>query len=84
MMLERTLAPRCCLRVEDAIERELHVAGGERPPVVELHALAELERPRLAVGAGGPRFGEDRLDLEVAIEIHQALVDEAEDLVGDG
>jgi len=40
--------------VAQAVERELHVVGGQRLAVVELHALAHLERPGQSVGAGFP------------------------------
>src|SRR2546430_12487954 len=49
--------------LEEPIERELHVGGGQLLTVVELDALAQLERPLQAVGAHLPRlgqFGEDR------------------------
>ena len=39
---------------------ELHVGGGERLAVVELHVLAQLEGDGLAVGRHLPGFGERR------------------------
>ena len=60
-------------------DRELHVGGGERLAVVELHALAQLERHGLAVRAHLEAFGETRLRLQVEAVFQQAV----EDLGGD-
>src|SRR5215813_11534642 len=44
--------------------------------VVPLHALAELERPREAVGADLPRLGEFRHRRHVGVEAHELVVGE--------
>ena len=43
-----------------ALERELHVLGGERVAVVELHALAQREVVDAPVGRHRPRLGQAR------------------------
>ena len=74
-------------RPRDAIEGGLDVLGGEVGAVVELHALAEVERVLLAVGRDLPLPGQvrdDRLAIaRIAAEervVHRALRTD----VGDG
>src|SRR4030095_7235079 len=45
-------------RLDQAVEGELPVGRGELLPVVELHPLAQLERPGEPVLARLPRLGE--------------------------
>src|SRR5882672_6270585 len=49
--------------IEDAVERRLHVGGGEGLPVVPLHAAAQMEGVRLAVGRDRPALREIAGDL---------------------
>ena len=63
--------------IEDAVERRLHVGGGEGLPVVPPHAAAQMERVRLAVGRGRPALREIAGDLGriVGIPVQQPAVD---------
>ncbi len=78
--------PRASGRIEDALHGGHHVVGVERPPVVELDALAQLEGPHLEVVGGGPADGEVGLGREVAIDAGEAVEDEVHEdvLVADG
>jgi hypothetical protein len=62
-----------------------HDRGGvERIAVVELHALAELERPHLAVARDVPLLGERRLDLgRGAAVLHETVEDLSREARGD-
>ena len=51
--------------VDDPVEREVHVAGGERPAVVPGHVAAQVERPGQAVLGALPRLGQQGLHLVV-------------------
>ena len=51
--------------VDDPVERELHVVGGERGAVVPLHVVAQIEHPAKPVVGTLPRLGQQRLDLIV-------------------
>ncbi len=62
-------------RIEDAVERRLHGLGVELRAVVELHALAQLERPGELVGRHAPRLGEFGHELPLLVEAHEVLVD---------
>jgi len=60
--------------LEQPIERELHVGGGQLLAVVELHALAQLEGPREPVGAGLPRLGQLGHRRHVGLEADELVV----------
>ena len=60
-------------RIEDRVERERDVTGGEGLAVVPLHAALELERVREPVAGHLPRLGQERLDVEALIELDQAV-----------
>ena len=68
-------APGCSLRIEDAIERELDVVGGDRAAVGELGVLDEVERPLRAVLVGLPGVCELRLGLELVADAGQVAED---------
>jgi hypothetical protein len=61
--------------IEQARERIDDVVGDDLAPVVELHSLAELERPREPVPRRAPECGEGRLDREGLIELDEAVED---------
>src|SRR5947207_2551664 len=61
-------------RLQVPLERGLDVLGGERRPVVELHALPERELPRRLVDVL-PRGGEPRLELERGVPPRQRVVE---------
>ena len=67
------------LRIEDPLVGELHVVGDELAPAVEFHALAELERPRTAVGARAPRLRERGLELAVVAPLDHTVVEQRVD-----
>ena len=60
--------------LEEPVERELHVGRRQLLAVVELHALAQLERPDQAVTAHLPRLGELRDGLHVGVETDELVV----------
>ncbi len=69
-------------REDDARERGHHVGRAERGAVVELHAVAQLERVRLAVRRHLPALREirdDRLEAVGGIEAHEVVVHLAQD-----
>ena len=71
------------LVLDDGLEREHHVVGVERLPVLPLDAFTELERPHLAVGRVLPARRQLRRRLQVArLEPHQVVVVEVEQLEG--
>ena len=55
------------------VERRRDVLGGHRLAVLELHALANLERPLRPVAVGLPALGEARDRLELAVGVDQEL-----------
>ena len=57
----------------DALDRVDHILGVERGAVGEGHALPQLELPREIVDRT-PGVGQQRLEPEIAIDPHQALV----------
>src|SRR5439155_4099181 len=57
----------------DRVQRELHVVGGDRVAVVELHALADVERDRRAFDL--PRFGDAGDDLAVVAPLDERVED---------
>jgi len=66
--------------IGDAIEVEFHGVGVEFRPVVELDALTEFERVRLAVVADRPRCRKARFDIEgLVLVVQEALIHVAED-----
>ena len=61
---EHRVAERAArLLVVDGLEREQHVGRRERRAVGELHAAAQVQRAREAVGRAGVRLGQPRLEL---------------------
>ena len=78
---------RAGVRVREPVEGGGDVLGVHRRPVVELHALADLEAPDAAALARRPALGQPRLRLEVAVRPDQVLAGLAEHaqpaLVGD-
>ena len=60
--------------LEQPVERELDVGGGQLLAVVELHALPELEGPRRAILADLPRFGQLGHGVHVAVEADELAV----------
>ena len=60
--------------LEEAVEGELHVGGGQLLAVVELHALAELERPGEAVLARSPTTRPARASGSCRVEAHELVV----------
>ncbi len=69
--------------VRRALEREHHVVGGERRAVVERHALAQGKAPGGGIDRG-PGCREPRLQDEIGVAQHQALVDVALHGIGQG
>src|SRR5262249_56326787 len=67
---------RAELGIEHALVAVLHVVGHELTPVVEPHALAQLEHPRLAVRARGPGLSERGIELAVGAPFHESVVEE--------
>ena len=61
------------LRIGEAVERLRHVLCGHPGAVVELHPLADLERPHAAVMVGLPAGGDLRMQRQVAVREHQEL-----------
>jgi hypothetical protein len=62
---------RVRLRVEQPRERIDDILGDDLAPVMELHALAQLEGPRQAVPRGSPEFRERRLDRQGLVELDE-------------
>src|SRR5205823_2309015 len=63
------------LRIDDAVERVLHVRARERVAVVELDAGADLHGDRLAIRRGGGNgLGEVWLNAEVLVQSHEIAV----------
>ena len=63
------------LRIEHALEGIDHVGGGEILAAVELHALAQMEGPGQPVIRHRPVGRQLRQDLEIVVDIDQAVVD---------
>ena len=73
---DRSRADLRVVRVEDALEREDHVVGGDRLAVVERHALLEPDGPRVRLGLGLDRLREQHLQLgEVGRADRERLVE---------
>ena len=60
--------------LEEPVEGELDVRGGQLLAVVELHALAQLEGPGEAVLARLPRLGQLGIRRHVLVEAHELAV----------
>ena len=60
-------------RLEQALERELDVGGGERPTRAEDDVVAEAEAEMPAVGARRPRLGEPGYDVRSLIVLDQRV-----------
>ena len=60
-MERRTAAGRDVMVVDDAVEGEVHVMGGEGLPVVPRNVIAKMEGPRQTVLRALPRLGQRRL-----------------------
>ena len=84
IMSKRTQALVIGHRVQHAREVAADGLGVERCAVVEADALAEVERPRDAVGRHLPALGQARHDLHVVVEADQGLVHHHDDLIGLG
>src|SRR5580698_872886 len=69
--------------VEDGIDGELDVAGGERAAVVEAGVCAEVKDPGLLVG-GFPAGGEEGLEAEVLVAADERVEEERVDMLGLG
>ncbi len=63
------------LGIDETGERVHDVVRGDLAPVVELRALAKLERPREPVPGRAPELGQRRLDGQRLVELHQAVED---------
>ena len=74
--VDRT-ARQMVLRVEHAVEVDLHGFGVKRRAVVKAHVVLELEDVAKAVRTHFNRFGEIRHRVHVAVELHEAFVDGA-------
>ena len=61
------------------VERRRDILRGHRLAVLELHALADLERPLRGVRVGLPALGEPRHGLELAVREDQVLARLPED-----
>ena len=61
-------------RVQHHLDRVLHVARVELLAVVELDALAQVERDRLLVGRDLPRRGQRRLEVQVPVPLDERVV----------
>jgi hypothetical protein len=68
---------RGLVRRDSLGQRLHHLVRAERGAVVQLHVLAEPERPRETVPRHGPRGRERGLDVAALAESDQALIDEA-------
>ena len=69
------------LRVQDALDGEHDVLGGQGLAVVELDARTEVEGPRLPLVVGGPAGGQLRLGLELLVDPDQVVEDVLHDHV---
>ena len=67
-------SPRLRRRVDHMVEGGLHGRGVERRPVLELDALAQLQRPCLAIGRWRPLRHEAGVQLALVV-VEQRLVD---------
>ena len=82
----RSMSPKTCarhglrVRVDDPLERELHVRARDRVAVVELRR-PQAEGDLLAVGRDRPALRQVGLDQEVGPEPREGAVDELEDAV---
>ena len=77
-LLEVRHVGRRRVRIEDALDRELDVIGGEVGAIVELHARSQVEDVSLRVGLF-PRLGQVGHDIAVAVDVHQAVVSQVAD-----
>ena len=68
---------------ENRIEGELHVGGGERAAVVELHSGAEMKDVGERVGRF-PALGEIATDVHLVVAFDQAAEKQAVDAFGEG
>jgi hypothetical protein len=80
--LHERLVRRGHLRIEDAVEGELHRVGVEVRAIVELDPLPDLEGDLLAVLADLPRLSKPRLRQPLLVDVDQVLVDDSHHLAG--
>ena len=72
------------IRIGDPVVAEQHIVGVEIIAVAELHALAQLKRPNLAVVGNAPGFGQGWLDLEIGAAAYQTFINIAQKTDGEG
>ena len=68
-------APESGLLVQQALEGVDHVGGGEVLAAMEFHAIAQLEGPGQAVVRHAPFGRQLRQDVEIVVDIDQAIID---------
>src|SRR5262249_15278319 len=69
-LIQKRAIARTHSRIEQSGKRVYNILGAHLPPVVELHAFAEVEGPSEAVTRRGPGLSQGRHHVEVTIKSH--------------